>query len=407
MSNNNQIKNLESVLAPHIPKSKKIVGYQAKLLTKPGENYGSLLYALEVTLEAENEKETLQIVAKMCPPNEWIKKMFNTPVTFKREAGVYETIAQTLDWFQEMYRVENRTDFLPRYFGSRISLDPASDVVDDDAVILLENLRVSGYGIGNRFEGFDLKTSEAVVATLARLHSVALALKIKEPAIFKEKVLPLIGMRLKGFSDIPADIKKGVQDALMDILEKNEEIVPYTKKIREYMNIGEKTFEEGTEAREPFATICHNDFWVNNIMIKNEEDEIKVKMLDFQIVDYGSPARDLVFFLYTSVQTPVITENYFRFVQLYYKTFIETLQLFDCDISPFTFEAFEEELGYEARNSQLFHCLVMLSPIHAVDGAVKEVKDLAPEDMLSKDRSEFYEPKVMHTVLSFIKNKWL
>lgn len=403
MVNEYEIRDFETVLNPYLPSKQKIASYHTKCLTKPGDNYGSLLLAVEVVLM---DGEVINLVAKMCPPNEWIKKMFNVPVTFKKEANVYKVIAKTLQEFQLESGVNCTTDFFARYYGSRISLNPSSEEVDDDAVLLLENLKIQGYSIGDRFDGFDLKTTEAIVVALANLHSVTVALKIKNPQIFQENIrlhLP----PMKGFSDISDEIKEGMKNNLLKILEKNDEITPYLTTIKDYLNRGEKAFEENTTAREPFATVCHNDFWVNNIMIKTINDQTKIKILDFQIVDYGSPARDLIFFLYSSVQRDVIDKHSANFIQLYYKTFINTLERFKCDVTPFSFQVFNDELKYEAKASQLFHCLVMLSPIYAVRGAVKEVKDLSPSDMLSTDRHENYEPKVIHTVLSFIKHQWL
>lgn len=404
---NYEIKQLSDVLNPYLPTDTTIVSYTTTALTQPGENYGGLLLAVDIVLKtAKDETEVLHLVAKMCPPNEWVKNMFNIPITFKKEVSMYKTVSVVLNEFLLEYGDEENMDVFARYYGSRISLDPSSNVVDDDAVLLLENLKVKGYSIGNRFEGFDLRTSEQIVKVLANFQAITLALKLKRPNIFNERIKPIL-QPMKGFSDISDEIKEGVHNALMNILEKSDELAPHLQAIDDYMRRGGKVMEEGTAAREPFATIGHGDFWVNNIMIKSAGDNIAVKIVDFQIADYGSAVRDLIFFLYTSVQRNVIDGHSIELIQLYYDTFIQVLRRFDCDVTPFNFQAFTEELKYEAKESQLFHCLVMLQPIFAVNGAVKEVKDLCPEDMLSTERHEEYEPKVIHTVLSFIKNKWL
>lgn len=396
----NEIRDFEKLLQPHLPPGEKILSYTTKTLTKPGENYGSLLLAVDVLLASG---KTLNLVAKMCPPNDWIKNMFNIPVTFKKEANFYKVIVKTLREFQlGCGGVDVLSEFFAGYYGSRISLNANAQEVDDDAVLLLENLKVQGFEIGDRFRGFDRRATEITVVALARFHAIALALKIKQPEVFAENVRRFLPPT-RGFSDISDEIKESLRDGLLEILRGNREIAPHLAQIAACLAHGQKAFEEGAVVREPFATIGHSDLWLNNVLLKPPQ----IKILDFQIINYASPARDLIFFLYTSVQMEIIEKHITTFIQIYHKTFIDTLTKFDCDVAPFNFDAFTEELKEEAKSTQLFHCLVMLSPIYAVNGAVKEVKDLTPEDMLSKERHENYEPKVVHTVLSFLKNGWL
>ncbi|RZC39234.1 EcKinase, DUF1679, and/or APH domain containing protein [Asbolus verrucosus] len=117
---------------------------------------------------------------------------------------------------------------------------------------------------------------------------------------------------------------------------------------------------------EPFATIAHNDVWVNNIMIKLENDKpTQNKLLDFQVCDYGSPARDLLFFLFTSVKSYILEKRYDDFIELYRKTFTSILHELKCDSTLFFFEAFEKELEYEGKGSQFAHAVFMNFPIFA------------------------------------------
>lgn len=49
-------------------------------------------------------------------------------------------------------REDELFDILPKYYQSRLSLNPEVDF-DDDAVILMENLKKRGYYIGDRTKG--------------------------------------------------------------------------------------------------------------------------------------------------------------------------------------------------------------------------------------------------------------
>lgn len=407
MAQQYEIKHLEQVLKPHLEECSRILKSTVKCLTQPGENYGSLMLSVDIILiDDKDEERTVHLVAKMCPPNQWLRKMFNIPVTFKKEAGVYRDVSLVLREFQEEYGLSHMTDIFPKYYGSRLSLDPNSEEVDDDAILLLENLKNQGYKVGDRFEGFDLQTSEVIVKALATLHSVALALKIKKPVTFQTRIAPKLA-KMKGFDELTEEQRQHGEDVLMGVLEKHSEFTPYLERIRNYCRQGEKAFQKGHDAREPFATIGHNDFWVNNILIQKNGDQINVKFIDFQIVDYGSPARDLIFFLYISVQNAVAAKHGADLIQLYYDSFIRGLKLFECDTEPFSYTAFEKELQHEAKASQLFHCLTMAVPILTMRGTTKPMEELTADDMYAVTFSDKFEPKLVHVVSSFIKNGWI
>lgn len=402
-----QIKNLEQVLRPYLKGHNKILKSTIKCLTQPGENYGSLMLSVDIVLTCnENKEKTLHLVAKMCPPNEWLRKMFNIPVTFKKEESIYKEVSLVFREFEQEYGIPHMTDFFPKYYGSRLSLDANSKEVDNDAVLLLENLKTQGYAVGDRIEGFDLQTSEAVVKALATFHAVALAVKIKKPEIFRKRIAPNVE-KMKGFDELSDEHRQRGENIFIDVLKKYSEFSPYLYRIIDYYRQGEIAFQRGHEAREPFATIGHNDLWTNNMLIKKIDDQINVKFVDFQILDYGSPARDLIFFLYLSVQNPVAEEHDDQLIQLYYDTFISVLEKFKCDTQPFSYAEFEKELQHEAKASQVYHCLLMAVPIFTVKGTTKPMEELVADDMYDAKLSEKYEPKIVHIISSFIKKGWI
>lgn len=395
-------------MKPYLGKNVKIVRSNVQRLTQPGENYGSLMLSVDITVvDEENYEETThKVVAKMCPPNEWIQKMFNTPVTFKKEEGVYKEVSTVLKEFEKEYGLSGLTYYFPKYYGSRLSLNPDKNEVDNDAVLLLENLKVRGYYTRDRFEGFDYEQSKAIVKALAKFHSTALALKLKKPDVFKKYVLSNTE-KMKGFSDLTDEQRLHGENIVLNVVKKYEEFTPYIDLIRKYYRQGQRVFEEGPDAREPFATIGHSDFWVNNIMINKRDSETGIKFVDFQIVDYGSPARDLIFFIYISAQNEVASEHFDDLLQLYHDTFIQTLKLFKCNTQLFSYAAFAKELELEAKLSQLFHCVHMAIPIFTLKGVVKPIEELTADDLFNAKLSDKFEPKIVHIISSFIKNGWL
>jgi len=69
-------------------------------------------------------------------------------------------------------------------------------------------------------------------------------------------------------------------------------------------------------------TCCHGDFWSNNIMFKYGEDG-KVSgtiLVDFQLINYGHPAYDLMYLLYLSTDTQFRDHHMEQCLQHYWAT---------------------------------------------------------------------------------------
>lgn len=66
---------------------------------------------------------------------------------------------------------------------------------------------------------------------------------------------------------------------------------------------------------------------------------IGVKIVDFQIAQYGSLVHDIIFLLFSSVDVKVLEENYYNFLSIYYKAFVQSLRDVDVDTSGYSYEA--------------------------------------------------------------------
>lgn len=133
-----------------------VVRYTTKNLLQPGENYGSTIFSVHAVIKRndEAEEEDLHLIAKMPPPTAFQQEMFDSPYTFRKEIFMYENI---VPYYQEMeiemgLEKDEVFDILPKYYQSRLSLSPDVDF-DDNAVILMENLRTRNYYNDDRTKG--------------------------------------------------------------------------------------------------------------------------------------------------------------------------------------------------------------------------------------------------------------
>lgn len=172
-----EIKNLPELLKPIIGERCTYITHTSKLLNAAGENYGSLMLSVDVELNNDGKRKMMNMVVKLCPPNEWLRRMFATDITFQKEVKFYLQLVPTLYEFQLNHNIpeDNILNVFPKCLAARFNVNEKSDIVDQDAVLILENLRIEGYRTGDRMIGFNLEETEFVLKHLAYFHAVPLA----------------------------------------------------------------------------------------------------------------------------------------------------------------------------------------------------------------------------------------
>lgn len=159
------------------------------------------------------------------------------------------------------------------------------------------------------------------------------------------------------FYPSPPEIDKSVPNATLEaIIEEGENSSHLIGKIRKSMEY-DRVFNK--DVREPYVTITHQDLWVNNFMIKYDKKIITSnKFVDFQGCTYDSPVRDLLFFLFTSVQLDILQNQLDNFMEYYHQYFEKTLEDLGCPTDEFSEDHFIEEI-YRCGIMEIYHILFM------------------------------------------------
>nr|CAD7589552.1 unnamed protein product [Timema genevievae] len=355
---------LEELMRPHLASNITVESLETTPLTKPGDNYGSNILSLDVILSPGHEK--LALVAKLVPVAAVLREMFQCDITVRKENDMYVLVRPEYEKIQKEKKVpaDKFLNAFPACYGARATRgEDVGQPVDDGALLLLENLKVKGYVTGDRQKGLDMRHTKLAIANLARFHATAIAIRNHKPQVFKDTVLRACR---------PSSVTPPDEDT------PKKEILEYIKSIpdcKQHADKVEAVFKKtyflsagsviGTEA---FKSIAHRDFWTSNMMFRYAEDDIKrespigFKIVDFQLVSYCSPIPDLIFFLYTSTEMGLVVDHYDELIRVYYDNFVEFLQLLDCDIGPFSFETFLEEIELIAPK-EFTHIVEMLQPI--------------------------------------------
>ncbi|XP_066154075.1 uncharacterized protein [Euwallacea fornicatus] len=404
-----RIKDIEKFIGD----GRKIVKIDIKRLTAPGENYLSLVFRVDAWVENERgEIETIHAVAKRLPLTE--RNVDFNALAMRNEIKWYSEIVPLLTEFAQEYGIE--TSHYVKHLGSRFSLDSSKSKADSEAVLVLENLIPQGYINFERQIGFDLTTSKAILKVLAKFHAIPLASKFKKPELFAlikdylQKTTPNFGGE---------ENQTGAAPPEKLILAKALEIpacAPYVQNIKalqkNFVPMNERFKVTG---KEPWNTIVHNDFWVNNMMIKaNEQERSKslVKILDFQICLYTSYTWDVVFFLLTSLQDEVLTQHLDDLIKHYYEEFTKILNKFDIPELKLSYDDYLEDLKHTAIKYESMHALFFCNVIFAPKGSqadhlTGEVDMFEHMTTMINNLGERSKEKISLVVAECVKRGWM
>jgi len=399
-----ELRELQPILSRTFGDRLIVVRYTTESLLQPGENYGSTILKVHAVIKRndEAEEEDLHLIAKMPPPTEFQREIFDSPYTFKKEIFMYEKIVPSYQELEREMGLKNDEvfDILPKYYQSRLSLTPDVDF-DDDAVILMENLRVRGYYNGDRTKGCDLEHSKVAIRAMARFHALGMAIKYKRPEDFK-----VLKERSKCLDMKTEEFEKFHQDMLTRIKE-DPQLTVYIDRCAAAIS---ESFDRGmwtVTPEEPWSTIIHADFWVNNIMFHRDENGRvdDVKFVDFQNYLFFNPLREMVFFIFSSTE---VTEDHLieELIDLYHETFVAVLDRMGCDTEPFTREKFDDKLFIDARleTMHLFFMLKLLTlDVQETGLKVDNMKDF----MMSYQGNQTFIKRLRKVVFYFVKRNWI
>lgn len=227
---------------------------------------------------------------------------------------------------------------------------------------------IAGFHNAEHEKGFNYNGSQKILKDLAKFHGSVIALKLKKPEVFHEKIKPLC---------TPFQFKQS--EAFENMYQVLKELI---QTFPEYAHLAETATNfpgkpTPTTYREPWGTVIHFDLWTNNILNKVKDDDIEKNVLvDFQVYACRSPAVDVFFHLWTSVQKEVLEEHLDDLLVHYHQNLLKTLEGYTIDTSQFGYHQFLEEIrletGFEFGHALGFVC--MLKAIRNLDSLINGFK---------------------------------
>uniref|UniRef100_A0A4Y0BMJ8 CHK domain-containing protein n=1 Tax=Anopheles funestus TaxID=62324 RepID=A0A4Y0BMJ8_ANOFN len=288
-----------------------------------GDAYLSELYRIQLTgepNEPDQEPMVVNVVVKTIPKNVGRRNTFRSADFFRNEVNFYNVVLKELYRFQEARKPKNPFKDIDRCFVAY------TDGVND--FVAMDDLGQYGYKTASRSKGVELDECLRCIRSLARFHALSFAMKQQEPHTFQTLVDQLqetyYSARLepwyRNFMQRLVTISKEALE--IECAEDPEAYPPCFKRaVLEFLggNIYGMMVEL-THTRNQYSVLTHGDCWLPNFLFHPVSH---VRMIDFQMVRYGSPVLDIILFVYCCTDQALRVQHYEQLLSAYYQSFSE------------------------------------------------------------------------------------
>ncbi|KPJ16578.1 hypothetical protein RR48_02336 [Papilio machaon] len=332
----------------------------SRSISTEGGNYMAMLYEVDIKGKTTSgEKETNIFIKQSIPEF----SLGDVSEIYCRELFFYNEVSKVFTELEDEAKIpaDERYKSAKSYRGS------------NSEAIILQNLAKDGFTTVFRMEVMPLKFAELSIQQLAKFHSLSLVMERRRPEFFEKKIKNL--KQLMKFDEVNLDFCKKMFRTSVAILENETR-----KKLEDkYSQILDKYINYLRGDGTKFKCLCHGDYRMNNILMKMKEGEItEVVPVDYQIILYGSPMVDFVYFIYGATDREFRKNNLDNLKDLYYETMKNYLKYFEMDVNEiYPRKIFEDNID-ECLEFGLL-ALLFLGPFFFADE--NEVPDLSKDDV--------------------------
>lgn len=325
----------KNVLKNHLKlesKDYKFTSIENKPITKPGDNYMSLMIRSVVNIEMnDGRKESSSYITKALIHND-----FTQPII--EGCGVYPK--------EQMMYTKFIPEFEKLYFdaGVDVQLSPKCFYTTNSptAMIVMEDL--SHYEMADRFLNLDRTHTERGLEQLAKLHAASMVYKDLNGDFSEEFKLGVYSMKIESTYH---PFMESFLDHYVEALKKLPDGDKYAAKAEKWRgHLFSKTCELLAFDENAFNVLNHGDIWSNNVLFLYDKDrKLKdLKLVDYQLTFWGTVASDIYYFMVSSWNVDIKIKKFDDLIKFYFEQLIGNLTTLKYKKSFPTFEQLEKEL---------------------------------------------------------------
>lgn len=264
--------------------------------------------------------------------------------------------------------------------------EPDQSPIPPESVLVLENIKPHGFSSANFSRGLTLRQTTAALQSIAKLHALSLALKVKEQKPLSERYSFLF-QTARATDSYQQLVERGLPQ-LSRFLERRpglEDVINALTKIRSNTK---ELIENLLTPEEPMALITHIDFWCNNLMFREDAKNAECAILDWQMVTYSRPTNDVALLLISSVPSELRRLHTENLLNTYWESLTTCTKKLGLNI--------EKDLGYSICNLKNdYHRSQLLALLLCIGSVDVALGDPLTEQRLLDVLQDLYEDGVL------------
>ncbi|XP_070501565.1 uncharacterized protein [Chironomus tepperi] len=260
-------------------------------------------------------------------------------------------------------------------------------------ILIFEDLRELNYKMADRINGMDENHAAMCLKKFAEFHAATLKIQEMNPNAFADYQTGMFSRNADGFNSAMVNLYQSAIDEISTwkgfgkYVQKMENI---KGNILDNMN---KCFDVNSDE---LNVLNHGDLWTTNLMFQYDKGSDVPKnlvLIDFQFCHYGSPAIDLLRYLFTSINDDLYNpDDIKRLLKIYFTELLNYFDLFGCkNANISTFEKFLNEFYSKLFFGFIFNICVL--PVMTSDDPDNDFIAHHTND----DRSKAFRRRVMKT----------
>uniref|UniRef100_A0A1B6EF94 CHK kinase-like domain-containing protein n=1 Tax=Clastoptera arizonana TaxID=38151 RepID=A0A1B6EF94_9HEMI len=295
----------------------KVVNLEIKSRLGVEKTHFSNIYRVKAELNLTKNGETKTVikylVIKERSSDKFIRDVVEGGKLVEKEYLMYKEILPL------MKKTMNNFYISPKYYDTKLP-----------NIFVLEDLNERGYSMCDRLKGLDFDHSAKFMEALASFHAVSVAIHKQNPIMIMSIGEEYLHTLEESHND---DFVSSWVTKFYKAVETWDGYERYSKMIHDLITTFPDRLHEVFTLRKHLNVLNHGDTWTNNILFKyNPIGEVMdVKLLDYQVCRYASPALDLQYFTWTSIQEDVRIHKIKQLYSIYLKSLNSHLEHLGCE----------------------------------------------------------------------------
>ncbi|KAL4706684.1 hypothetical protein ACJJTC_014439 [Scirpophaga incertulas] len=261
------------------------------------------------------------MIIKIAASDEATRKMMNMGIIFNNEIVIYSKV---LPKFVSLQNAAN----VPKEDRLRIAECYGYLQEEPHEILLLEDLKVHGFGLMNRFQPLPKDYVKIILKEFAIFHSLSYALKSKEPTTYTTYEDKLIDVWTV-MNDNPDSEKMfdGFGASVMSMFDNKE----YRDLIKKAFSFYKRTYEKlkKYDSKSKHSVIHHGDAWTNNILFRTENSNpVECILIDYQISKNANPACDILYMIFSCTDGASRAEHFYEWLDYYHRELDKSLSYY-------------------------------------------------------------------------------